>query len=47
MRNSTTTDAAPRPSTLMSRLLWFVGLWCGGVAAVGAIAAVFRLLLPH
>ncbi len=36
MRNSTTTDATPRPSPLLHRVLWFVGLWCGGVAAVGA-----------
>ena len=25
------------------RLLWFVGLWAGGVAAVGLLAWVLRL----
>ena len=27
------------------RLLWFVGLYAGGVAAVGAAAFVFRRML--
>ncbi len=27
------------------RLLWFVGLYAGGVAAVGAVAFAFRRLL--
>jgi Protein of unknown function (DUF2474) len=27
------------------RLLWFVGLWCGGVAAVGAVALLIKLAL--
>ena len=29
------------------RLAWFVGLWCAGVAAVGAVAGVIRLMIPH
>ncbi len=27
------------------RLLWFMGLYAGGIAAVGAVAFVFRRLL--
>ncbi len=27
---------------MRTRLLWFVGLWAGGVAVVGAIAFVVR-----
>ncbi|MFT9332403.1 MAG: DUF2474 family protein [Acetobacter persici] len=34
---------AERP--LWLRLLWFVGLWAGGVAALGAVAGVLRLLI--
>ena len=30
-----------------SRLLWFVGLWLGGVAAVSAIGLVIKLMLGH
>ena len=29
------------------RLLWFVGLWMGGVAGVGVMALVIRALLPR
>lgn len=32
---------------LGSRLLWFVGLWVGGVAAVGVIGLVIKLMLGH
>jgi Protein of unknown function (DUF2474) len=32
------------PSTL-SRVLWFVGLWCAGVATVGVVALVFHVLM--
>jgi Protein of unknown function (DUF2474) len=28
------------------RLLWFVALWAGGVAAVGAVAALLRWAMP-
>jgi len=27
------------------RLAWFVGLWCAGVAAVGAVAYALRFLV--
>lgn len=27
---------------MRTRLLWFVGLWAGGVATVGAIALAIR-----
>ena len=27
-------------------LLWFVGLWLGGVALLAAVAAVLRWVLP-
>ena len=30
---------------LRNRLLWFVGLWAAGVAAVGAVAYLIRLWL--
>jgi len=30
---------------LVRRLLWFVLLWAGGVAAVGAVAYAIRLML--
>jgi|GEM_PF-3827112 hypothetical protein len=29
------------------RLLWFVALWAGGVAAVGLLALVLRALMPR
>jgi hypothetical protein len=28
-----------------SRLLWFLGLWAAGVAAVGAVAMLLRALM--
>jgi len=31
----------------MRRLLWFLGLYVAGVAAVGGVALGLRLLLPH
>ncbi|MBS1002187.1 DUF2474 domain-containing protein [Acetobacter persici] len=34
---------AERP--LWLRLFWFVGLWAGGVAALGVVAGVLRLLI--
>jgi hypothetical protein len=30
----------------LDRLLWFVGLWLAGVAAVGALVYLVRLLIP-
>ncbi len=30
-----------------SRLLWFVGLWCAGVASLAALAFAIRAILPH
>jgi hypothetical protein len=30
---------------LGTRLIWFVALWCAGVAAVGIVALVIRQLL--
>ena len=33
------------PATAGRRLLWFVGLYAAGVAAVGAVAFVMRRLL--
>ena len=32
---------------LASRLIWFVGLWCAGVLAVGIIGYAIKLLLSH
>lgn len=29
----------------LSRLLWFAGLWVAGVACVGAVAFVIRIML--
>lgn len=29
-----------------SRWLWFVGLWVGGVSALGIVAFVIRLAIP-
>lgn len=34
-----------RPSPLWRRLLWFAGLWLGGVLAVGAISMLIRAWL--
>ena len=31
----------------MSRLLWFAGLWCAGVAAVGIVGYAIKLILGH
>nr|WP_298798420.1 DUF2474 family protein [uncultured Acetobacter sp.] len=36
-------QAAERP--LWLKLLWFVGLWVGGVAGLGVVAGVLRLLI--
>lgn len=33
------------PGTAGRRLLWFVGLYAAGLAAVGAVASVVRRLL--
>ncbi len=33
------------PKTRLRRLLWFCGLWLGGVLAVGALAYGIRALL--
>ena len=30
---------------LLTRLLWFAGLWVAGVACVGALSLVIRLML--
>ncbi|MFT4150429.1 MAG: DUF2474 domain-containing protein [Paracoccaceae bacterium] len=32
---------------MLSRTLWFLGLWCAGVAVVGLVALAIRaVLLP-
>jgi hypothetical protein len=31
-----------RPGSLGRRLLWFVGLWAAGVAAVAAVGGIIR-----
>jgi preprotein translocase subunit Sss1 len=33
------------PGPLWKRLGWFVGLWAAGVAAVGAVAYLIRLII--
>ena len=35
-------SARPR---LVSRLAWFVALWCGGVASVGLLALAIKWML--
>jgi preprotein translocase subunit Sss1 len=30
-----------------SRLLWFAGLWCAGVLAVGVVGYAIKLALRH
>jgi hypothetical protein len=30
-----------------SRMLWFVGLWLGGVLAVGVVGYAIKLMLGH
>ena len=37
--------AENRPAPLVRRIGWFVLLWAGGVAAVGAVAYAIRLVL--
>lgn len=32
---------------LAARILWFVGLWCAGVLAVGAVGYAIKLALGH
>ena len=32
---------------MTKKLLWFAGLWLAGVAAVGAVAIVIKLMLNH
>jgi hypothetical protein len=31
---------------LILRVLWFVGLWCSGVASIGLVALIIHALLP-
>lgn len=31
--------------TALRRIVWFIALWCAGVAAVGALAYAIRLAL--
>lgn len=38
-------DVRASRQPLWKRLLWFVGLWLSGLAAVGAVAAVLRFWL--
>jgi phage shock protein PspC (stress-responsive transcriptional regulator) len=39
-------EQTPRP--LMTRLIWFVTLWAGGVVTVGLISYILRLwIAPH
>ena len=33
--------------TTTSRLLWFAGLWCAGVLAVGLVGYSVKLMLGH
>ncbi len=35
----------PQVPPLWQRLLWFVGLWAGGVITIGAVAMVLRWVL--
>jgi hypothetical protein len=37
--------ANPRTSTRLKRVLWFVALWCAGVAGAMLLALPFRLLM--
>jgi hypothetical protein len=32
---------------LVPRLLWFVGLWLGGVATVTLVGIIIKLMLGH
>jgi hypothetical protein len=34
-------------TTLLSRLLWFVGLWAAGVLTLALFAYAIRLVLTH
>lgn len=36
---------APRERPLRHRLLWFAGLWIGGVACVAAVSYLLRLVI--
>jgi len=38
------TEASPAPS-LARRIAWFMALWCGSVAALGAVAWLIRVAL--
>jgi hypothetical protein len=35
------------PSPLVTRLLWFVGLWLAGVLAVAAAAEIIKAWIGH
>ncbi|WPZ32492.1 DUF2474 domain-containing protein [Thalassobaculum sp. OXR-137] len=35
----------PRDGSKLQRLAWFVGLWLAGVAAVGAVGLIIKLVL--
>ena len=41
-------DPRHRPRPLITRLLWFVALWLGGVGTVALISYILRLwIAPH
>ena len=37
----------PRDGGRLLRLAWFVGLWLAGVAAVGAVGLIIKLVLAQ
>ena len=40
-----TDDRPPGEQSPMSRILWFIALWCAGVTAVGALAYAIRFAI--
>lgn len=43
--NGDASEDENRSGTGASRVLWFVALWCAGVATVGVIAYAIRLVI--
>lgn len=47
MTSATTTKIGQRQQDRRRKLMWFIALYCAGLAAVSLLAYALKLLLPH
>ena len=45
MRRAPATGEIPAMPTTLRKVLWFVALWCVGVATVGSVAIAIRFMI--